>query len=64
MRCANCGTELLEGKKFCHACGTRVAVEMAAGKIDPKCTKLGAIERQLQAPRWRPRIPHYFGVGE
>lgn len=22
MRCANCGTELLPGKSFCHACGT------------------------------------------
>jgi class 3 adenylate cyclase/tetratricopeptide (TPR) repeat protein len=22
MRCANCGTELLPGKGFCHACGT------------------------------------------
>jgi len=23
MRCAGCGTELLAGKKFCHACGMR-----------------------------------------
>lgn len=22
MRCANCGTELISGKAFCHACGT------------------------------------------
>src|SRR5262249_11060183 len=22
--CANCGTELIPGKRFCHACGTRV----------------------------------------
>ncbi len=27
MRCAACGTELIAGKKFCHACGTRVAVQ-------------------------------------
>ena len=26
MRCAACGTELIAGKKFCHACGTRVAL--------------------------------------
>ena len=25
MRCAACQTELLPGKQFCHACGTRVA---------------------------------------
>ncbi len=24
MRCAHCGTELLAGKQFCHACGQRV----------------------------------------
>ena len=26
MRCANCGTELLPGKQFCHACGARASV--------------------------------------
>ena len=26
VRCAACGTELIAGKKFCHACGTRVAL--------------------------------------
>jgi class 3 adenylate cyclase/tetratricopeptide (TPR) repeat protein len=25
MQCVSCGTTLLAGKKFCHACGTRVA---------------------------------------
>jgi class 3 adenylate cyclase/tetratricopeptide (TPR) repeat protein len=25
MRCLSCGSELLAGAKFCHACGTRVA---------------------------------------
>src|SRR5262245_55264192 len=25
MRCTRCGTELLPGKKFCHACGASVA---------------------------------------
>src|SRR5689334_14768869 len=30
MRCAQCGTELIVGKKFCHACGTRVALECPA----------------------------------
>src|SRR6478672_5561845 len=25
VRCAACQTELLPGKQFCHACGTRVA---------------------------------------
>ncbi|HSV07140.1 MAG TPA: adenylate/guanylate cyclase domain-containing protein [Candidatus Binatus sp.] len=27
MRCAACGAELIPGKKFCHACGTRVAAQ-------------------------------------
>ncbi len=26
VRCVTCGTELLSGKMFCHACGTRVAL--------------------------------------
>ncbi len=25
MRCTNCGTELIPGKRFCHACGTEAA---------------------------------------
>ena len=24
MRCVSCGTDLIPGKQFCHACGTRV----------------------------------------
>jgi class 3 adenylate cyclase len=31
MRCTRCGTELLAGKKFCHACGTR------ASRVCPGC---------------------------
>ncbi|HYR96205.1 MAG TPA: adenylate/guanylate cyclase domain-containing protein [Candidatus Binatus sp.] len=27
MRCATCGTDLIAGKKFCHACGARAALE-------------------------------------
>ncbi len=27
MRCGSCGTELIAGKKFCHACGARAALE-------------------------------------
>src|SRR2546428_2998260 len=27
MRCTRCGTELLSGKKFCHACGARAALQ-------------------------------------
>jgi class 3 adenylate cyclase len=27
MRCVNCGTALLAGKKFCHACGTPAGVQ-------------------------------------
>ncbi len=26
VRCTNCGTELIAGKKFCHACGARAAL--------------------------------------
>jgi len=26
VRCAACGTELIAGKKFCYACGARVAL--------------------------------------
>jgi class 3 adenylate cyclase len=26
MRCTNCGTELIAGKQFCHACGARAAL--------------------------------------
>ena len=26
MQCSSCGTELIPGKRFCHACGTRVVV--------------------------------------
>ncbi len=26
MRCANCGTELIKGKAFCHACGAQVTL--------------------------------------
>lgn len=33
MRCTRCGTELLPGKRFCHACGTRV---------EASCTNCGA----------------------
>jgi class 3 adenylate cyclase len=36
MRCARCGTELIPGKKFCHACGER------AGRVCPRCE--GAVE--------------------
>jgi class 3 adenylate cyclase/tetratricopeptide (TPR) repeat protein/ABC-type lipoprotein export system ATPase subunit len=31
MRCTRCGTELIAGKKFCHACGTR------ASRLCPGC---------------------------
>src|SRR5881397_1819220 len=27
MRCTACGTELIPGKKFCHGCGARAALE-------------------------------------
>jgi class 3 adenylate cyclase/tetratricopeptide (TPR) repeat protein len=27
MHCGSCGTELLAGKKFCHACGARAALQ-------------------------------------
>src|SRR5262249_59566093 len=27
MHCAACGTELLTGKKFCHLCGARAALQ-------------------------------------
>src|SRR5262245_8663122 len=27
MRCTACGAELIAGKKFCHVCGTRVALQ-------------------------------------
>ncbi len=30
MRCASCGTELLPGKRFCHACGARATSQCAA----------------------------------
>jgi class 3 adenylate cyclase len=29
MRCTHCGAELISGKQFCHACGTRVASQCA-----------------------------------
>src|SRR5438046_1084107 len=27
MRCTSCGTELIAGKRFCHACGARAAMQ-------------------------------------
>src|SRR2546422_10180814 len=27
MRCTSCGTELLAGKRFCHACGAKAALQ-------------------------------------
>ncbi len=37
MRCVNCGTELIPGKQFCHACGTRapIACTNCGNPIDP-----------------------------
>ncbi len=37
MLCAQCGTELLPGKKFCHACGAAAAAACAAcgARVDP-----------------------------
>src|SRR5262249_21217023 len=30
MRCASCGTELIPGKRFCHACGARATSQCPA----------------------------------
>ena len=37
MRCTDCGAELIAGKRFCHACGTHVAVQCrgCGATIDP-----------------------------
>src|SRR2546422_546601 len=37
MRCTACGAELIAGKRFCHACGTHVAVQCrgCGATIDP-----------------------------
>lgn len=41
MQCANCGEELVEGQKFCTACGTEAKVE--AEDAQPRfCTQCGA----------------------
>ncbi len=47
MRCVNCGTELLPGKKFCHACGTAVQIRCpsCASEVDPSfrfCPECGS----------------------
>ncbi|MEE9281164.1 MAG: adenylate/guanylate cyclase domain-containing protein [Myxococcota bacterium] len=47
MRCGRCGTELIEGKKFCHACGARALVGCAScgAPLDPDfrfCPDCGA----------------------
>jgi class 3 adenylate cyclase/tetratricopeptide (TPR) repeat protein len=47
MRCTRCGTELLPGKRFCHACGTRVEASCAncGGVLQPEfhfCPECGA----------------------
>ena len=37
MLCASCGTELLPGKKFCHACGAPAATACAfcGARVEP-----------------------------
>src|SRR5439155_891443 len=37
MRCAACGADVIAGKRFCHACGTPVAVQCrgCGATIDP-----------------------------
>ena len=47
MRCANCDTELREGAKFCHRCGTKAAVRCencghALEAEDLFCSECGA----------------------
>src|SRR6186997_691025 len=63
MRCLRCGTELLPGKRFCHACGAEAgrrcpscgaAIE-ASFRFCPDCgTALGAEAGQSQPPAPRP----------
>ena len=47
MHCGHCGTDLLPGKKFCHACGTRVvaACPSCGATVEPQfrfCPDCGA----------------------
>src|SRR5262249_3532045 len=47
MRCTGCGTELLPGKRFCHACGTRASLLCATcgASVSPEfrfCPDCGA----------------------
>jgi class 3 adenylate cyclase/tetratricopeptide (TPR) repeat protein len=56
MRCLTCDTELLAGKQFCHACGTRVAPPcvQCGNPIDPRfrfCPECGAPAAPEASPK-------------
>ncbi len=55
MRCTNCGTELVAGAKFCHACGTRAeAICLSCGNpLQPEyrfCPQCGTAVGTSAAP--------------
>jgi class 3 adenylate cyclase/tetratricopeptide (TPR) repeat protein len=55
MRCANCGTDLIPGKRFCHACGTRVplACPSCGAPVEAGfafCPECGAALAVIDAP--------------
>ncbi len=61
MRCAQCGTELLPGKKFCHACGAAVVspCPSCGARIEPGwrfCPDCGHVldEAPARAPAGEP----------
>lgn len=69
MRCRSCGTELVAGAKFCHACGTRtVATCPSCGssiraeyRFCPECglalTEAASGQAPASAPSSRPVVP-------
>ncbi len=59
MRCVNCQTELIPGKQFCHACGTRapVACTNCGNPIEPGfrfCPECGTPAPGETAPAAKP----------
>lgn len=67
MNCPDCGTELVSGAAFCHACGSRLqgrdggAPQAATGQTRPAARAVGAAEETLwegsyaakaMTPRW------------
>ena len=67
MRCAACSTELIAGKKFCHACGTPVPLAcrrcgaelVAAYRFCPDCGLAVTGDMPAVPPPVPPRVSEH-----